>query len=420
MKSLKKKKVIIIMCIIILVCTFFLYQICSPVYIYLFTKLNQSVLDINDNNNFKSFSMLDSSIKNAKVFLTGENHSVSANKSLELKFLKYLNQNADVKYYLIEMGPSQALLINKYLNTGDETILRSVFNALKESSGYTKESYKIFKDIYEYNKNLGANNKIVVVGIDIEQIPESAMKYIYSLMPSKPVPVSIKTPINMLKEYEKYMASYSDAMEFCRQYEETMAKNYEDYREYFGENFFDFKLIGDNLDIAIKYIYNKSPNGSSGIINEEMREKQIYLNFKEIYSHLPKGKYYGQFGAYHVLQGNYEYNSSSFAMMLNNEDSPVKGKIISIPYFYNNCSYLQYSNEEDKYKEKKLPKNYSEEKLFNNVFQSKATLVKTKGLFSPFQKRLYLIKDPVNGGVTSDYFQYFVMIKDSPAQTPLQ
>lgn len=47
------------------------------------------------------------------------------------------------------------------------------------------------------------------------------------------------------------------------------------------------------------------------------------------------------------------------------------------------------------------------------------TLFKLNGKRSPFAQELYFVESP-DGGVTTDYFQYVLIIKDSKGATPIE
>ncbi len=76
-------------------------------------QTNVSTLDIENNDDFSSFSMLDSVVKDYSVFFTGENHNFrTSNYKLQLKMLKYLNKNCGVRHLFLEFGVSRGWLVN--------------------------------------------------------------------------------------------------------------------------------------------------------------------------------------------------------------------------------------------------------------------------------------------------------------------
>jgi hypothetical protein len=63
-----------------------------------------------------------------QLFLLGEAHGFAAPQELDFQLLKHLNEKAGVTHYLAEVDYSQAHFLNEYLRTGDERLLRYVFD----------------------------------------------------------------------------------------------------------------------------------------------------------------------------------------------------------------------------------------------------------------------------------------------------
>lgn len=64
---------------------------------------------------------------NFDLFISGENHAIEKNFKQQLFLIKYLRENANANYILAEDGVGSAGLMNMYLQTGDEQILKDVF-----------------------------------------------------------------------------------------------------------------------------------------------------------------------------------------------------------------------------------------------------------------------------------------------------
>ncbi|MCR2044359.1 hypothetical protein [Anaerosalibacter massiliensis] len=117
--------------------------------------------------------------------------------------------------------------------------------------------------------------------------------------------------------------------------------NVSKYKEYLGDRYFDFCMVLNNMVVPIsteKYSYF------------EIREKNIYDSFKEIYNIYQDGKFFGQFGYGHVYQEDIMgplYKSKRLGMYLNEDDSPFKDRVLSISYGYKDCynNYYYLSNE---------------------------------------------------------------------------
>lgn len=363
-----------------------------------YIKAYSSAIDTRDTTDFKSLRLLESDLSGKEVILTGEMHAVGMNTELELYMLKYLNQKQNVNYLLCETGFASGQLFNKYLDTGDESILKCIYAELKGTAAGTMESYEFWVSLYNYNKTLPESKKIKVVGIDIEHQANTAYKYLFSLLPQG-------SAHDRMKNYIMESLGNKD-MKYTENLYTTMLASENEYKNYFGSSYFDFKLALGNLINADKYYV-------SGGTNEDFREACMLNNFKELYSHLPKGKYYGQFGQEHTYMrdhGGRFGTHNSFATYISHKFQKTKGKVMSITYLYSN-SY--YSSTYNNYASEKIQEDNQLQNL-DKISNSKLILLKFDGKDSPFNEKPYFVYDPING-VTTDYYQYGVLIKNSEA-----
>jgi len=80
-----------------------------------YLKTNFSPLDLNDNDDFSSFKMLDTVLHRYHVFFSGEQHYTEGDFEVKWKLLKYLYKYAGVRALLIEHPPSFGYLLNHYM-----------------------------------------------------------------------------------------------------------------------------------------------------------------------------------------------------------------------------------------------------------------------------------------------------------------
>lgn len=112
------------------------------------------------------------------------------------------------------------------------------------------------------------------------------------------------------------------------------------------------------------------------------RDEIMYKNFISIYNHLPKGKYYGQFGRNHIYQ-NQQMGIEWFASLFNKKQSPLSNKILSITYAYKDCQMLTETKPALPYSSLD-----SEDKLFADVMDKNCVLIKLNGDKSPFNDKI--------------------------------
>lgn len=245
----------------------------------------------------------------------------------------------------------------------------------------------------------------------------TAINYLNSLIPEESPSEKIHETISNLKSARDEIKTYDDLKEFAKNIKDDIDNNTMLYKDYLEDNFFDFSLVVENI------ISTADANTSNQSGYNQIREEQIYSNFKKIYEHFPKGKYFGQWGRAHIYQRcNYSYlgKQERFAMFLNNDDSPVKDKVLSISYEYKDCYRMTWpSNNGEKYGETINRSGLKDIDIINKYSDEDISLFKLHGENSPFNNEVYFVQAPY-GGVTTDYYQYLILIKNSRGATPLE
>lgn len=371
---------------------------------------NYVEIDLGDGD-FTELSILDEEIDNNDVYFTGESHGVNANEALNMKFLRYFKDKSDFKYYLCEIPYSMAYFLNKYMETGDAQILEDIYRPLPGTFAWNKDSYRHWKLLAELNKNLPEDRKIQVIGIDIEHQNSNALRYLHSVLPQKEAPVEISKIIDELKSIFKgeKIVDESDIHGFSKKLKKDMEAFEGLFKQYLGENYFGFKLVCNNL------VY-KFEAYSSGNNFNKVRDERIFENFKEVNSILPKGKYYGQWGLNHIFQK--EQMNIKWVAGAMNEMPQLSGKILSIAYVYDKCKSMNKAR--GSYSIENFSSYSSRLDIAQNV-PGDYLLFKLSGKNSPFAEELLwpLNEEIPKSGVTTDYFQYLVLIRNSGAAEPL-
>ncbi len=356
--------------------------------------------------------MIDDSLAGKELFVTAEVHGLAVNQQLEFEFLKYFQENAGIKYYLQELPYSTSMLLNNYLASGDEEILKKVYSPLKGTYEWTQEKYDHWQKVYEYNRTLPPEQKIIVLGFDIEHQLENAFWYLNTILPEKEAPETIDYFINEIRtiyrdsKYEQKMTR-----DFTGRLLGNINKYEKIYRDYLGTDFFGFDLVSQNIiyrDVA----YKKRENEWNST-----RDEMMYENFLKIYDQYPAGKFYGQWGLNHAFQQK-QGGVNWFAARLDNEkDSPLKGKILSIVYLYQDCEHILNGN----YRNDFLTTYVSKNRAMDQLGKGDITLFKLNGANSPYTQGLIwpLVVEKPEAGSTTDYFQYVILLKNSGPSTPL-
>lgn len=322
-------------------------------------------LDIKNNKDFSTFSILDEYIKNKRLIATGEDHSYEEfNTDLELKMFQYLNKNG-FNTYVIEGGFASAWWLNKYIE-GD-----SLYVALQQNY-YSKHFLKLFDGLREINQS--SKTKIKVVGIDIERNTSLILKLMSMLLPdNKPVPDSLSVFAESLKiiaaleEEEirkgKIARDKEDDDDEDNDYEDDDEVSYNfnfhlvntvrgivnDYRlnpklskEFLGDNHELFEKLVFELDSWLQWIsYEEEYMTQSWAFRELYMER----NLRNLMSDTSI-KCFGQFGRCHISQipsmrdCSFAFFSSLLSRLISNKPE-LKSEMLSIGMFYPNKEQKQ-------------------------------------------------------------------------------
>lgn len=372
----------------------------------------------------EDLAILDGDLKEKDIFLTGENHGVSANVELRMKFLRYFKNKTNFKYYLWELPYSTAYFLNKYLETGDKRRLNQAYSPLKGTDAYNKDDYKHWEEVYKFNQNLDKANKISVIGIDIEHQPINALKFIEETFllvmeknPWKDLAYFIEGILEALDRIIKKVKQIAHPRDlrnsklikdFSYKLNRDLKRRQALYEKVLGEDYFSVKLVNENL-LNMYQVYG-------GNNFNHIRDGKMYKNFIKIYREIPYGKYYGQLGLSHIFQKSFPYVDWLGAQL--NKHKNFKDRILSIAYVYKNCKYLYPT----------LRKNYISSintldrsmGFFTDLLKDKYTIFKLNGENSPFEKDLIwpISHKYPKEGTTTDYIQYMVVIENSTYTKP--
>lgn len=414
MKNLRFKRILLLIIVICITCISLAcwYNSKSILSVEEYLNRNNSNVDLHKEDYIKGFDIFNDDLKNYDVILAGESHSIAKNYDIQLSMLKYFNKTAGVKYLLLEMAYSSSKDIQQYLETGNENILKSFYDKMKGTAGWSKESYDFWKKLRLLNETLDDNEKIRVIGIDMQYQQDEEINYLYSSLPTKIIPIEIKSVIEKLKDIkENYENKDSIAIKnVIELLKGDIENNTNVYKEYLGDKYFDFTIVLDTLESLLK---TTNENYS------EIREECMYNNFKKVYTHFPKGKYFGQFGLEHVYQrhcNSYIYEKDRFAMCLNRDNSPVKNRVLSIGYVYKDCSRM---SKELNYQQVNSDSHLTDIYILNKYAKTDITIFNLKEHRTPFANELHFVENPTDR-YTLDYFQYIILIKNSKGTEPLE
>lgn len=352
--------------------------------------------------------ILDEGIDRYKVILTGERHGMAANYQLRRAFLSYLPQAANVRYLLLELGPSQAGTLNRYLETGDTALLDEMYSYCRGTYEWTQESYAFWENVYAFNSALPASKRLVCVGIDIEHQAKHALAHLKTLLPRDVPAERIASQVNRVRGFSRDDTTHFDiAAELLA----GIAANEGDYARYLGDDFFAFRLVVESM-VAARDAYGARQTSGGRAAFRQLRDRAMYANFLQQYKRLPAGVYWGHFGDAHIFRKSSQ-NTDWLGVHLERDDSPVAGRVLSISYAYEDCTAMTRSGGSygTSAAGNVLPG------LFDFYEGSEPILFKLNGEGSP--ARSYQVVLHGEPGGSAEYFDYLLLVRGATPTTPL-
>lgn len=252
-------------------------------------------------------------LKEANIYFVGQGHGNEANTIIEKGFLFSLNEKFNVRFYILEFGHSLAFLLNQYLETGQDSILNFI-NPLG--------NFRFVKLIKSFNDTLAASRRIRFFGLDFEnrlngKWTKKAIEIIsgkINLPSNNPLQILLNTFINKPPKFEK---------ENLVKLKTYLYKNEQDCRKLLGKYYIDLLLIS-------KAQFDFSPR----------RDKAMLDNFKLLNRELIQSgenpKFFASFGVGHI---NPENKNGLPYRLLENKDSPIKGKVCVVGTQYYKCIF---------------------------------------------------------------------------------
>lgn len=178
--------------------------------------------------------------------------------------------------------------------------------------------------------------------MDIEHQRKYVPKYLKYLLPQNPAPPEIAPNLEKLREFTKY-EQRQIAIDFIAEIGADIAQNEQVFRDYFGENYFDFELAVENFNDWTeleKYNHNRDP-----LKWDALREANMVDNVMRTVEHYkPSGKFYGEWGSHHTIRKRVDKDRMRLAAELEAKGSPIAGRVCSILNVYINCQGRNTNN----------------------------------------------------------------------------
>lgn len=164
-----------------------------------------------------------------RVFLAGEYHAKTKGYQTQKMLIQYLHEKQDVDYLICELGMGQGFLLDDYIQTGNEGNLIFMMEELEGTLAYTQDEYQLWKWLYDYNQQQPENDKLHIIGLDIEFQKKTSVRGLSLLMDNSVTPAKEIQPL-----IERIKESDGTAV---KEFPQALEKYPEQMKEIFGENF---------------------------------------------------------------------------------------------------------------------------------------------------------------------------------------
>lgn len=307
--------------------------------------LNNFVVAKSDTANFKVVvDSLISILPDKSIYLIGETHRIKANDLFFFPLIKSMCEKKNVKYVIMEMDHSYYFGTNLFLKYGDVKILADFDKRNPKDSLKWNRQYSDLIDLYRYNEKQPIDKKIEFLGLefDITNIPFArpftSFRYVTAIKYFRKYNYE-KLPAAIDKIFQDITSIDVNDVKLLLKKDKELQKlaiiHQNDLKKCFGDFYKDFYII---MNSARSYPANGRRDG--GMVNNLQNAYQI-LKENEPNS---DPKFFGSFGAAHVIPGN---NGSLASKM--NSSSIIKGGVafIGTSYFNSNSYYSKTIKEID-------------------------------------------------------------------------
>lgn len=351
-----------------------------------------------------------------RVFLAGEYHAKTKGYQTKKMLIQYLHEKQDVDYLICELGMGQGFLLDDYIQTGNEENLIFMMEELEGTLAYTQDEYQLWKWLYDYNQQQPENDKLHIIGLDIEFQKKTSVRGLSLLMDNSVTPAKEIQPL-----IERIKESDGTAV---KEFPQALEKYPEQMKEIFGENFPWAEQYAKNVTATEKFF---ELNQSGGANAHQIRDDKMTDNLLFAMEQLPEdAKFFGQFGAEHILQSEMittfvlQENYNRFAMQLQEDDSPVKGEVCSIYLVFLQKSQSPRSTNYYLMNESEIPVDSFQDYFAQDTF---IPLDEKGSPFTRYGEEQVQDREGSDNkaamGLT-DYFQKILLLPDSEACEPYQ
>ncbi len=380
-----------------------------------------------------NFPLLENYLEDYSIFLAGKNQGLAYNSQLQMDLLQFLHQEAGVKYLLVEAPFASGEFINRYLETGEEEYLELVITYWRRS----KERFDFFRDLKEYNSKFPEEEQIRVIGMDLQGPPRTliSIKYLGDLLMDTRIPLDLEyfllplvslaqdfielrqDPDHPLRAQTEYRAGIpgemiESAREIARDILDHWKEDSEPYRELLDQPEHFYLVLNNIVDAFI--MEEKLREGIEA--SHQFRSDRAFSNLLFLLEGMEGEKFFGQWEELNVFQKKFR-GVDWLGAKLAGPDSPFNDRVMSIWYVYHDSQQMQpfSPGEVVDFDSTYIMRNLEE---LTELAPGKLSIFKLDAPGSPFSQGQFFLEDVEENIVSTDFFQYLLLIKESPAASP--
>ncbi|TNE54045.1 MAG: hypothetical protein EP338_09140 [Bacteroidetes bacterium] len=383
-----------------------------------------------------------------QLYFFGFVHGSQKPQLIDLKLLQHLSRHG-VRYYAPEVDFSLAFFFNSYLESGDEQTLDYACHYYKyrvpqDASVQFRDKWK---KLYAFNQGLPSDERIKVLGMDQHIDPELSLTHLAYIAPTQ-CEIAIIDSLQHFKNFQRdTLEVYSGKPAFKSGkgwdyfFSTEKSRFYHRFvKAYTRDSLIFIKAFGKEAN-QLRHLMSQNTNG--------YRDSILLTNFKKLALPLIQQgeKVYANFGYFHVQQQ--KINKLPPLAQLVKENTSVS--CVSLLGLLSQSACMVRKIRPDgplmikgvrfrkaKYAGYRSLNTYDGDHLFERVNGmgilrknsrgKDLTLFPLNGEDSPFRKTMFFAdfsrggrKWKVHkGAVTTDYFQYVFLIKNSRANIPIE
>lgn len=370
---------------------------------------NKEVISPDGSTNFE---LLKKDLLNTRLVLIGEIHGFETPQKLDPVLFGHLNTHHNFNTYLLEMDQSQAYFMNRYNETGDDSLLTEVLSKWIVGPGRYSIDYRIrFQELRGHYQNV---NEFRYIGNDVIADIRLLSAHLQEIAPGLDL---------------SFVNAKSDSLNLSR-----IASK------------LDSHLFASTMPDGQKAELNYMLNNIQYSLNDVYREKVLTSNLLDLYEihDLKKEKVYGYFGIGHVFEAAMEGGYKAMAARLKEEDPWISNHLLTISTLFEDSHQLMRSQSLPSFLQDEGPYTrfsfsfdnllfsylYGIEDLKRVTRSNSTTLFRINSDDSPYQQTTRLLQMtqliPVGGLLNADperssseYTDYILFFRDSNWAEPI-